>query len=100
MNESHERITDAETTGGGFPGWVGNIAGGLRTNNAAYTQGNCCTGSHPEFRGLTRILLAWTPYMTAIAKIISRNQITNGGPSRQSILLLILIHVDLDFLGG
>lgn len=31
--------TDAETTGGGFPGWVGNIAGSLRTNNAAYQQG-------------------------------------------------------------
>jgi hypothetical protein len=30
---------DAETTGGGFPGWVGNIAGSLRTNNAAYQQG-------------------------------------------------------------
>ncbi|KAF4610613.1 hypothetical protein D9613_007145 [Agrocybe pediades] len=52
---------NAETTGGGFPGWVGNIAGSLRTNNAVYQQ-------------------AWTPYMTAISKIITRNQITNGGP--------------------
>ncbi|TFK71435.1 glycoside hydrolase family 35 protein [Pluteus cervinus] len=52
---------NAETTGGGFPGWVGNIAGSLRTNNANYTQ-------------------AWKPYMTAISKIIARNQITNGGP--------------------
>lgn len=31
--------TDGETTGGGFPGWVGNIAGSLRTDNANYTQG-------------------------------------------------------------
>lgn len=30
---------DAETTGGGFPGWVGNIAGSLRTTNSNYTQG-------------------------------------------------------------
>ncbi|KAJ7644336.1 glycoside hydrolase family 35 protein [Roridomyces roridus] len=52
---------DAETTGGGFPGWVGNIAGSLRTNNTNYTQ-------------------AWVPYMTAISKIIAKNQITNGGP--------------------
>ncbi|KJA23488.1 glycoside hydrolase family 35 protein [Hypholoma sublateritium FD-334 SS-4] len=53
--------TDAETTGGGFPGWVGNIGGSLRANNANYTQ-------------------AWTPYLTAITKILARNQITNGGP--------------------
>ncbi|KAF9472855.1 glycoside hydrolase family 35 protein [Pholiota conissans] len=52
---------NAETTGGGFPGWVGNIAGSLRANNANYAQ-------------------AWTPYLTAITKIIARNQITNGGP--------------------
>ncbi|KAF8202416.1 glycoside hydrolase family 35 protein [Pholiota molesta] len=52
---------NAETTGGGFPGWVGNIAGSLRANNANYTQ-------------------AWTPYLTSITKIIARNQITNGGP--------------------
>ncbi|KAF8972779.1 glycoside hydrolase family 35 protein [Flammula alnicola] len=52
---------NAETTGGGFPGWVGNIAGSLRANNANYTQ-------------------AWTPYLTAISKIIAKNQITNGGP--------------------
>ncbi|KAF5316478.1 hypothetical protein D9619_006706 [Psilocybe cf. subviscida] len=62
---------NAETTGGGFPGWVGNIAGSLRTNNAAYTQ-------------------AWTPYMTAIAKIIARNQITNGGP-------IILVQAENEF---
>ncbi|KAF5316479.1 hypothetical protein D9619_006705 [Psilocybe cf. subviscida] len=36
---------NAETTGGGLPGWV-----------------------------------AWTPYMTAIAQIIARNQVSNGGP--------------------
>lgn len=52
---------NGETTGGGFPGWVGNIAGSLRTNNTNYKQ-------------------ACTPYMTEISKIIARNQVTNGGP--------------------
>ncbi|KAK0438054.1 glycoside hydrolase family 35 protein [Armillaria borealis] len=52
---------NGETTGGGFPGWVGNIAGNLRSNNPNYTE-------------------AWTPYLTSISKIIAKNQITNGGP--------------------
>lgn len=33
-------LPDGETTGGGFPGWVGNIAGSLRTNNTNYKEGN------------------------------------------------------------
>ncbi|KAK7048172.1 beta-galactosidase [Favolaschia claudopus] len=65
---------NAETTGGGFPGWVGNIAGSLRTNNPNYTA-------------------AWTPYMTAISKIIARNQITNGGP-------IILVQAENEFSAG
>ncbi|KAJ7043887.1 glycoside hydrolase family 35 protein [Mycena alexandri] len=65
---------NGETTGGGFPGWVGNIAGSLRTNNPNYTQ-------------------AWTPYMTAISKIIARNQITNGGP-------IILVQAENEFSAG
>lgn len=32
-------VLDAETSGGGFPGWVSAISGSLRTNNAAYEQG-------------------------------------------------------------
>lgn len=32
-------MLDAETSGGGFPGWVGAISGSLRTDNAAYEQG-------------------------------------------------------------
>ncbi|RDB21488.1 putative beta-galactosidase A [Hypsizygus marmoreus] len=62
---------NAETTGGGFPGWVGNIAGSLRTNNPSYLQ-------------------AWTPYMTAVSKIIARNQITEGGP-------IILVQAENEF---
>ncbi|KDR78586.1 hypothetical protein GALMADRAFT_244026 [Galerina marginata CBS 339.88] len=62
---------NGETTGGGFPGWVGNIAGNLRDNNAAYQQ-------------------AWTPYMTAITKIIAKNQISNGGP-------IILVQAENEF---
>ncbi|KAJ7175440.1 glycoside hydrolase family 35 protein [Mycena filopes] len=65
---------NAETTGGGFPGWVGNIAGALRTNNPNFTQ-------------------AWVPYMTAISKIIARNQITNGGP-------IILVQAENEFSAG
>ncbi|PFH50283.1 glycoside hydrolase family 35 protein [Amanita thiersii Skay4041] len=52
---------NGETTGGGFPGWVGNVAGPLRTDSPGYMQ-------------------TWTPYMTAISKIIAQNQISNGGP--------------------
>ncbi|TRM69220.1 glycoside hydrolase family 35 protein [Schizophyllum amplum] len=65
---------NAETTGGGYPGWVGNIAGDLRTNNENYTE-------------------AWTPYMTAISKIIARNQITEGGP-------IILVQAENEFDEG
>ncbi|KAJ6557263.1 glycoside hydrolase family 35 protein [Mycena vulgaris] len=65
---------NAETTGGGFPGWVGNVAGDLRTNNPNYTE-------------------AWVPYMTAISKIIARNQITNGGP-------IILVQAENEFSAG
>ncbi|KAI5890378.1 glycoside hydrolase family 35 protein [Schizophyllum commune H4-8] len=65
---------NAETTGGGYPGWVGNIEGDLRTNNPAYTE-------------------AWTPYMTAISKIIARNQITEGGP-------IILVQAENEFDEG
>ncbi|KAJ7589475.1 glycoside hydrolase family 35 protein [Mycena floridula] len=62
---------NAETTGGGFPGWVGNIAGSVRTNNPNFTQ-------------------AWVPYMTAISQIIAKNQITNGGP-------IILVQAENEF---
>ncbi|KAJ7855955.1 glycoside hydrolase family 35 protein [Mycena olivaceomarginata] len=65
---------NAETTGGGFPGFVGNIAGALRTNNPNYTE-------------------TWVPYMTAISKIIARNQITNGGS-------IILVQAENEFSAG
>ncbi|CAL1714365.1 unnamed protein product [Somion occarium] len=65
---------NAETTGGGFPGWVGNIAGSLRTNNMNYKQ-------------------AWLPYMTEISKIIARNQLTSGGP-------IILVQAENEFSVG
>ncbi|KAJ3852093.1 glycoside hydrolase family 35 protein [Lentinula lateritia] len=54
---------DGETTGGGFPGWVENIGGSLRTDNTNYTA-------------------AWMPYLNTIAQLISRNQVTEGGPKR------------------
>ncbi|EGO22566.1 glycoside hydrolase family 35 protein [Serpula lacrymans var. lacrymans S7.9] len=65
---------NGETTGGGFPGWAGNIAGSLRDNNPNYTQ-------------------AWTPYLNSIAKIIARNQITEGGP-------IILVQAENEYSVG
>ncbi|KAE9405356.1 glycoside hydrolase family 35 protein [Gymnopus androsaceus JB14] len=52
---------NGETTGGGFPGWVENIGGSLRTDNANYTA-------------------TWTPYVNVIAQLIAKNQVTEGGP--------------------
>ncbi|TCD69623.1 hypothetical protein EIP91_006848 [Steccherinum ochraceum] len=65
---------NGETTGGGFPGWLGNIAGSLRTDNANYKAG-------------------WTPYMTRISQIIAKNQVTNGGP-------IILVQAENEFSAG
>ncbi|THH33329.1 hypothetical protein EUX98_g843 [Antrodiella citrinella] len=65
---------DGETTGGGFPGWVGNIAGSLRTDNPNYTA-------------------AWVPYMTQISKIIAQNQVSNGGP-------IIMVQSENEFSAG
>ncbi|TDL23439.1 glycoside hydrolase family 35 protein [Rickenella mellea] len=65
---------NGEASGGGFPGWVGNVAGTLRSTNTAYTA-------------------AWTPYMTAISKLISQNQVTNGGP-------IILVQAENEFSPG
>lgn len=65
---------NGETTGGGFPGWVGNIAGSLRTDNVNYTQ-------------------AWQPYMISISQLLARNQIINGGP-------VILVQAENEFSAG
>lgn len=52
---------NAETTGGGFPGWVTTGAyGALRNNDTRYTA-------------------AWEPYFTKISEIIAQHQVTNGG---------------------
>ncbi|KAG8833652.1 hypothetical protein FRC17_010317 [Serendipita sp. 399] len=53
---------NAETTGGGIPGWVlSETNGNLRSNNTDYFE-------------------AWSPYIAAISDIIRRNQISEGGP--------------------
>ncbi|CAG7854539.1 Probable beta-galactosidase A; AltName: Full=Lactase A; Flags: Precursor [Serendipita indica DSM 11827] len=53
---------NAETTGGGIPGWVlAQTPDDLRSNNTAYFE-------------------AWSPYIRHISEIIARNQITEGGP--------------------
>ncbi|KAH8093824.1 glycoside hydrolase family 35 protein [Cristinia sonorae] len=65
---------NGETTGGGFPGWVGNVNGSVRTDNPAYKE-------------------TWVPYMTEITKIIARNQITRGGP-------IIMVQAENEFSAG
>ncbi|KAJ3760155.1 glycoside hydrolase family 35 protein [Lentinula raphanica] len=62
---------NGETTGGGFPGWVENIGGSLRTDNANYTA-------------------AWMPYLNTISQLIAKNQITEGGP-------IILVQAENEF---
>lgn len=53
---------NAETTGGGIPGWVlAEADGHLRSNGTSYHA-------------------AWTPYIAAISDVIRHNQITEGGP--------------------
>ncbi|KAH8833226.1 glycoside hydrolase family 35 protein [Flagelloscypha sp. PMI_526] len=65
---------NGETSGGGFPGWVGTIPGTLRTNNADYTS-------------------TWIPYMTKISQIIAANQISQGGP-------IIMVQAENEFSEG
>ncbi|KAI7362936.1 glycoside hydrolase family 35 protein, partial [Hortaea werneckii] len=52
---------NAESTGGGFPGWLltGDY-GTTRNNDSRYTE-------------------AWTPYMAAMAQISAEHAVTNGG---------------------
>ncbi|KAI0318758.1 glycoside hydrolase family 35 protein [Amylostereum chailletii] len=65
---------NGETTGGGFPGWVGNVAGSLRTDNINYTN-------------------AWKPYLTSVSQILAKNQVTNGGP-------IVLVQAENEFSAG
>ncbi|KAF8211508.1 glycoside hydrolase family 35 protein [Mycena galopus ATCC 62051] len=64
---------NAETTGGGFPGWGTHTAGLWRTSNTSYVE-------------------AYTGYMTAIGAQIAKNQITNGGP-------VILVQTENEYSG-
>ncbi|THV02543.1 glycoside hydrolase family 35 protein [Dendrothele bispora CBS 962.96] len=85
---------DGETTGGGFPGWVGNIAGDLRTDNPNYTQGNLLLSLDPDTSVHSYYhRSAWTPYLNTISKIIAKNQITEGGP-------IILVQAENEFSAG
>ncbi|KAJ8456901.1 hypothetical protein ONZ45_g18534 [Pleurotus djamor] len=82
---------NAETTGGGFPGWVGNIAGSLRTNNPNFAQGAPVSSFELYQRSLTgEHTKAWKPYMTVISQLIAKNQITHGGP-------IILVQAENEF---
>ncbi|KAL8286237.1 hypothetical protein RQP46_004725 [Phenoliferia psychrophenolica] len=52
---------NAETTGGGFPGWVTTLKGDLRSNATDYEE-------------------AWTPYIQEICRITKPYQVNYGGP--------------------
>ncbi|KAK4703696.1 hypothetical protein P7C70_g2525, partial [Phenoliferia sp. Uapishka_3] len=52
---------NAETTGGGTPGWVTTLKGSLRSNSTDYTE-------------------AWTPYIKEVCRIAKPYQISEGGP--------------------
>lgn len=63
---------NAETSGGGFPGW-GTYAPGLwRTSNTTYVE-------------------AYKGYIQTVGSLIAKNQITKGGP-------VILVQVSLKFI--
>ncbi|KAJ6567229.1 glycoside hydrolase family 35 protein [Mycena vulgaris] len=64
---------NAETTGGGFPGWGTYTPGLWRTSNSSYVE---------AFQG----------YMKAIGAQIAANQITNGGP-------VILVQTENEYSG-
>ncbi|KAK3072346.1 hypothetical protein LTR53_006996 [Teratosphaeriaceae sp. CCFEE 6253] len=52
---------NAETTGGGFPGWLlTGDHGTLRNNDTRYTE-------------------AWTPYWNAMSEMVAKHAVTNGG---------------------
>ncbi|KAJ7067978.1 glycoside hydrolase family 35 protein [Mycena amicta] len=66
---------NAETTGGGFPGWGTHTGGLWRTSNASYVE-------------------AYSEYMSAIGKLIAANQITNSPPGP-----VILVQVENEYSG-
>ena len=52
---------NAETSGGGFPGWLGRLQGRLKTTDQDYLD-------------------AITPYISTVGSIIAKAQVVNGGP--------------------
>ncbi|EPS37421.1 hypothetical protein H072_8897 [Dactylellina haptotyla CBS 200.50] len=64
---------NAETTGGGFPGWGNRVEGLWRKSNKNYTE-------------------AYTPFVNEFGKLIAKNEITKGGP-------IILVQVENEYSG-
>ncbi|KAL2869525.1 glycoside hydrolase family 35 protein [Aspergillus lucknowensis] len=52
---------NAEVSGGGFPGWLARVPGTLRSGDPEYMK-------------------TYELYLRNVARVISKNQITNGGP--------------------
>ncbi|KAF9452019.1 glycoside hydrolase family 35 protein [Macrolepiota fuliginosa MF-IS2] len=64
---------NAETAGGGLPGWGTYTPGLWRTANASYVE-------------------AYQPYIKAVGEVIANNQITHGGP-------VILVQAENEYSG-
>ncbi|PFH52549.1 glycoside hydrolase family 35 protein [Amanita thiersii Skay4041] len=64
---------NAETSGGGFPGWGTTTAGLWRTSNTTYIE-------------------AYQQYIKAVGSKIAQNQVTNGGP-------VILVQAENEYSG-
>jgi hypothetical protein len=52
---------NAETSAGGFPGWLVGSTDNLRDNTTAYFE-------------------AWKPYMSAVSQLVAANELSKGGP--------------------
>ncbi|KAK6353296.1 hypothetical protein TWF696_005268 [Orbilia brochopaga] len=64
---------NAETSGGGFPGWGTRVEGLWRKSNKNYTE-------------------AWKPFVREFGALIVKNEITRGGP-------IILVQVENEYSG-
>lgn len=73
LNLCHRPYINAETSGGGFPGWGTYTPGLWRTSNSTYLQ-------------------AYEGYIQAVGAQIAKNQITKGGP-------VILVQAENEYSG-
>jgi beta-galactosidase GanA len=72
---------NAESSGGGFPGWLQRVNATLRTVEPGYMDATQVYVCYPRliFRTISLSLSIYS-YANNTASIIAKNQITNGGP--------------------